>query len=149
MVQIRLATEEDKEVIAGFQIKMAWETERLELDPETVSLGVRSVFLDPAKGKYLVAVEGNTIIASMLLTNEWSDWRNKWFLWIQSVYVLPEKRKQGVFRLLYIFAREMVKNDENVAGLRLYVDSENKTAIATYKAIGMDGDHYKLFEWYK
>ncbi len=149
MVQIRLASIEDKEAIANFQIKMAQETENLKLDPEIVSLGVKSVFLDPVKGKYLVAVDDHQIIASMLLTSEWSDWRDKWFLWIQSVYVIPEKRGQGVFRKMYAFVQEMVQSDEDVAGLRLYVDSENKTAIATYKAIGMDGDHYKLFEWYK
>ena len=148
MVQIRLATIEDKEVIAGFQVKMALETENLKLDSETVRLGVKSVFLDPVKGKYLVAEDEN-IIASMLLTNEWSDWRDKWFLWIQSVYVVPEKREQGVFRKMYAFVQGMIRSDNNVAGLRLYVDSENKGAIATYKAIGMDGDHYKLFEWYK
>ena len=149
MVQIRLASIEDKEVIANFQIKMAQETENLKLDPEIVSLGVKSVFLDPVKGKYLVAVDDHQIIASMLLTSEWSDWRDKWFLWIQSVYVIPEKRGQGVFRKMYAFVQEMVQSDEDIAGLRLYVDSENKTAIATYRAIGMDGDHYKLFEWYK
>ena len=149
MVQIRLASIEDKEAIANFQIKMAQETENLKLDPEIVSLGVKSVFLDPVKGKYLVAVDDHQIIASMLLTSEWSDWRDKWFLWIQSVYVIPEKRGQGVFRKMYAFVQEMAQSDEDVAGLRLYVDSENKTAIATYKAIGMDGDHYKLFEWYK
>jgi len=149
MVQIRLANIEDKEVIAGFQTKMALETENLKLDQKTVRLGVKSVFLDPVKGKYLVAEEENNIIASMLLTNEWSDWRDKWFLWMQSVYVVPEKREQGVFRKMYDFVKEMIKNDDDMAGLRLYVDSENKGAIATYKAIGMDGDHYKLFEWYK
>ncbi len=149
MVQIRLATEEDKEVIAGFQIKMARETEDMELNSETVHLGVKSVFLDPAKGKYIVAVDNQIIIASLMLTSEWSDWRDKWFLWIQSVYVIPERRGQGVFRKMYTFVQQMIQSDEQIAGLRLYVDSANKPAIATYKAIGMDGDHYKLFEWYK
>lgn len=149
MVQIRLASEEDRNIIAGFQIEMAFETENLRLDPQTVDLGVRSVFLDPLKGKYIVAEDDKKIIASMMLTPEWSDWRNKWFLWIQSVYVIPEKRGRGVFRLMYSFAQEMVRRDEMAAGLRLYVDTGNKPAIATYKAIGMDGDHYKLFEWYK
>jgi len=149
MVQIRLATEEDKDVISGFQIRMAIETEELKLDKKRVLSGVLGVFRDPLKGKYLVAIENGKIIASLLLTGEWSDWRNKWFLWIQSVYVLPEQRGRGVFRQMYEHVKMMVKNDEDVAGLKLYVDSENKSAIATYKAIGMDGDHYKLFEWYK
>jgi ribosomal protein S18 acetylase RimI-like enzyme len=149
MVQIRLATEEDKDVIAGFQLKMALETEDLLLDEKTVREGVLGVFRDPSKGKYFVATDGQQVIASTLLTNEWSDWRNQWFLWIQSVYVLPEKRGKGVFRKMYESIRQMIKNDETIAGLKLYVDSENESAIATYKAIGMDGEHYKLFEWYK
>jgi GNAT superfamily N-acetyltransferase len=149
MVQIRLATEEDKDVIAGFQLKMALETEDLRLDEKTVREGVLGVFRDPSKGKYFVATEDQQIIASTLLTNEWSDWRNQWFLWIQSVYVLPEKRGKGVFRKIYETIKEMVRADGNIAGLKLYVDSENESAIATYKAIGMDGEHYKLFEWYK
>ena len=149
MVQIRLAATEDKDVISGFQIRMALETEGIKLDEEKVLSGVLGVFRDPLKGKYLVATENSKIIASLLLTGEWSDWRNKWFLWIQSVYVIPDKRGRGVFRQMYEHVKTMVKNDEDVAGLKLYVDSENKSAIATYKAIGMDGDHYKLFEWYK
>lgn len=149
MVQIRLATEEDKDVIANFQLKMALETEDLHLDEKTVEEGVLGVFRDPSKGKYFVAVEDQHVIASTLLTNEWSDWRNQWFIWIQSVYVLPEKRGIGVFRKMYNTIQEMVQNDETIAGLKLYVDTENESAIATYKAVGMDGEHYKLFEWYK
>jgi len=149
MVQIRLASEEDKDVIADFQLRMALETEDLHLDEKTVQDGVLGVFRDPSKGKYFVATEDQQVIASTLLTNEWSDWRNQWFLWIQSVYVLPEKRGKGVFRKMYESIREMVKHDEYIAGLKLYVDSKNESAIATYKAIGMDGEHYKLFEWYK
>jgi len=149
MVQIRLATEEDQDVIADFQLKMALETEDLRLDEKTVREGVLGVFRDPSKGKYFVATEDKQVIASTLLTNELSDWRNQWFLWIQSVYVLPRERGRGVFRKMYETIREMVKDDASVAGLKLYVDSENESAIATYKAIGMDGEHYKLFEWYK
>jgi len=149
MVQIRLATAEDTDVICSFQIKMALETEDMQLDKEIVHSGVLNVFRDPSKGKYFVAVADQQVIASTLLTNEWSDWRNQWFLWIQSVYVLPENRGKGVFRKMYETIKEMVRADENIAGLKLYVDSENKPAIATYKAIGMNGEHYKLFEWYK
>ena len=149
MVQIRLATEEDADVICGFQIKMARETEDQQLHDDIVYSGVIGVFRDPSKGRYFVAVEDQQVIASTLLTNEWSDWRNRWFLWIQSVYVLPEFRGKGVFRKMYETIKEMVMEDENIAGLKLYVDSENESAIATYKAIGMDGEHYKLFEWYK
>lgn len=149
MVQIRLALEEDSNVITDFQLKMALETEGIQLEKEKVKSGVSSVFRDPAKGKYFVAVEEEKIIASTLLTYEWSDWRNQWFLWIQSVYVIPEKRGKGVFRMMYDHIKKMVMNDDEIAGLKLYVDNDNLIAIKTYKAIGMDGEHYKLFEWYK
>jgi GNAT superfamily N-acetyltransferase len=149
MVQIRLAVEEDTNVIADFQLKMALETEGIHLNKKTVNLGVSSVFRDSSKGKYFVAVEDEKIIASTLLTNEWSDWRNQWFLWIQSVYVVPDKRGRGVFKKMFQYIQEMVKKDEDIAGLKLYVDSDNIDAIKTYKAVGMDGEHYKLFEWYK
>ena len=141
--------EEDSNVITDFQLKMALETEGIQLEKEKVKSGVSSVFRDPAKGKYFVAVEEEKIIASTLLTYEWSDWRNQWFLWIQSVYVIPEKRGKGVFRMMYDQIKQMVMNDDEIAGLKLYVDNDNLIAIKTYKAIGMDGEHYKLFEWYK
>lgn len=141
--------EEDSNVITDFQLKMALETEGIQLEKEKVKSGVSSVFRDPAKGKYFVAVEEEKIIASTLLTYEWSDWRNQWFLWIQSVYVIPEKRGKGVFRMMYDHIKKMVMNDDEIAGLKLYVDNDNLIAIKTYKAIGMDGEHYKLFEWYK
>ena len=149
MVRIRLAIEEDKKTIARFQIEMAKETENLDLDLSTLIDGVTSVFRDPAKGKYLVAEENKKIIGSMLLTAEWSDWRDKWVLWMQSVYVLPEHRKQGIFSLLYEYAKQTVQRDENIAGIRLYVDNSNLNAVKVYQAIGMNGDHYRVFEWMK
>jgi len=149
MVRIRLALEEDKKTIAQFQVEMAMETESLKLDIDALINGVTAVFRDPQKGKYLVAEDGKQIVASMLLTPEWSDWRDKWVLWIQSVYVLPEFRRKNIFSLMYEFAKQIAERDEKVAGMRLYVDNSNDKAIQVYKAIGMNGDHYRVFEWMK
>jgi GNAT superfamily N-acetyltransferase len=149
MVRIRLATEEDKKAIARFQMEMAKETENIELDMSALIDGITSVFRDPAKGKYIVADDSKNVVACMLLTPEWSDWRNKWVLWIQSVYVLPQNRKQGVFSLLFEYARQTIIRDENIAGIRLYVDNSNSKALEVYKAVGMNGDHYRVFEWMK
>lgn len=148
MIQIRLATKDDHQVIADFQIKMALETENLNLDPEEVLTGVLSVIRDPEKGKYFVAAtEENKIVSSLLVTFEWSDWRNKWILWIQSVYVSPEYRKQGVFRKMFEQVKQWAEQDPEITGLRLYVDKSNDNAIKVYRQIGMDGEHYQVFEW--
>ncbi len=149
MFHIRLANEEDSQAIINFQMKMAMESEGFALDRETLASGVIAVFRDPQKGKYFVVDHDGKIIASMLLTPEWSDWRNQWVLWIQSVYVLPEYRNKGVFRMMYSHAKKLVEEDNDCAGLRLYVDVDNKNALAVYRALGMDGDHYRVFEWMK
>lgn len=149
MIQIRLANEYDSQHIVDFQIEMAMETEGLELSHKIVSEGVKSVFQDPSKGKYYVATNDENILASLLLTPEWSDWRNAWVMWIQSVYVMPEKRNKGVFKLMYKYILESVKENEEIAGLRLYVDLSNNRARAVYKQLGMNGDHYQLFEHMK
>jgi ribosomal protein S18 acetylase RimI-like enzyme len=149
MISIRLANEGDTEAIVEFQLKMALESESLELDHETLENGVHAVFLDPQKGKYFLAVDDDMIIASLMLTPEWSDWRDQWVMWVQSVYVEPKYRRQGVFKMMYEHIRKIVQQDDNTAGLRLYVDVSNKNAVEVYKAIGMDGDHYTVFEWMK
>ena len=147
MVQIRLATQEDQQIIADFQMKMAMETENFQLDIETVNTGVNAVLRDPAKGKYFVAEDNGQVVASLLITFEWSDWRNKWVAWIQSVYVIEEYRKKGVFRTMYEHIREWAQMDDEIAGIRLYVDKTNHRAINVYTKLGMNGDHYQLFEW--
>lgn len=149
MVRIRPSFEEDAEVIAGFQLKMALETENLSLDKETVIQGVLHVYRDSSKGKYLVALEDERIIGSLLMTYEWSDWRNNTVVWVQSVYVLPEFRKKGVFNALYQTVKQMVMEDDSFAGIRLYVDRTNTNAQQVYQKSGMNGEHYQLFEWMK
>ena len=146
MIQVRLSNEYDK---TEFQIKMANETEGMELDKDTVNKGVESVFKDPKKGKYYVATENDVIVASMLITYEWSDWRNNWVFWLQSVYVLPEKRGKGIFKQMYEYIIKQVKESDKVAGLRLYVDVKNLAAREVYAKLRMDGDHYQVFEWMK
>jgi len=149
MMTIRKATENDIRTIAKFQQKMAYETEQLELDEETLIRGVGNVLKDPSKGFYLLAQENGNVIASMLLTPEWSDWRNSLYLWIQSLYVLPEHRKTGVFSKLYGYVRDLVMHSDEYAGLKLYVDKDNSAAQEAYRRVGMKASHYNLFEWNK
>jgi ribosomal protein S18 acetylase RimI-like enzyme len=125
---------------------MAMETEGLELKSEVISKGVMAVFHDDKKGEYYVAEESGSIVASLMTTYEWSDWRNANIWWFQSVYVIPEYRRKGVFRMMY----DYVKKEgiaQGIAGLRLYVESENLRAQKTYEAMGMNGAHYRTFEW--
>ncbi len=149
MVTIREAIAKDIPVIKDFQLKMAKETENLNLNFEIVNKGVSAVFGNSGLGKYYVAEVSGQTVASLLVTPEWSDWRNSKVLWIQSVYVLPEFREKGVFKKMYEFLKEMAGNTNNIAGLRLYVDKSNKKARHVYKTLGMDNEHYELFEWMK
>ncbi len=146
MIQIRLSNEYDIAKIVEFQVEMALETEGAKLGADTVNKGVTAVFNSPSKGTYFVAMDGNEIVGSLLLTPEWSDWRNKWVMWIQSVYVIPQKRGSGVFRSMYNHIEEYIGGDDDIAGLRLYVDLTNNKAREVYEKIGMIGDHYQLFE---
>ncbi len=133
--------------IVSFQQKMAMETESLELDSNILNKGVQAVFDDPAKGTYYVAVENDNIIGSLMITYEWSDWRNGQVYWIQSVYVLPEHRGKGVYKQMYLHLKEQVEKSPDVRGLRLYVEKDNVNAQKVYSKLGMDGEHYKMFEW--
>lgn len=135
--------------IVDFQKKMAHETESLKLDTSILTKGVSQVFNDPAKGFYLMVEDEGFPIASVLLTPEWSDWRNSTFLWIQSLYVLPAYRNKGVFRKIYDFVKSLVNASDDYAGIKLYVDEHNLIAQKAYSRVGMDESHYQLFEWYK
>ena len=127
MITIRESVFNDTSVIADFQQKMAFETEDIYLDNNKVRAGVNAVMEDKSKGFYIVAEEGE-IVASMLLTPEWSDWRNGYFLWIQSLYVIPDYRKKGVFRMMYDFVKNKVNSSEVYVGIKLYVDQHNEVA---------------------
>jgi GNAT superfamily N-acetyltransferase len=146
MATIRKAISEDASVIADFQQKMAWETEQLTLEKSVLVPGVNAVFVNPARGQYWIAEENSIVIASLLITCEWSDWRNTSVWWIQSVYVLPEFRRKGTFRLMYYHIRKEADR-QGVAGLRLYVETNNTRAQKTYEALGMQKEHYQMYEW--
>lgn len=146
MIVVRKASPSDAPVIKGFQQKMAWETEKITLDPDTVTKGVNAVFLDQSRGRYYVAVAEGKVVASLLITYEWSDWRNRNVWWFQSVYVIPEFRRKGVFRKMYSHIRNLAEV-QGIAGLRLYVETRNTVARRTYEVLGMSGEHYSFYEW--
>jgi GNAT superfamily N-acetyltransferase len=146
MLSIRKATKSDAPVIIEFQQAMAWETEQMTLDPETLTSGVNAVFNNHPCGQYWVAEDDGVIIASLLITYEWSDWRNTNVWWFQSVYVLPAWRRKGIFKAMYLRIKAEAEK-QGVAGLRLYVETNNYTAQQTYEAMGMQSRHYKMFEW--
>ena len=146
---IRLATNSDIETIALFQVLMAKETEDLNLDPDTVQKGVKAIFDNPEKGFYLVTEEDGEVVASLMITYEWSDWRAKTTWWIQSLYVKPEHRRKGIYRKMYEHLKNKIKDDNTVGGIRLYVDKTNVKAQKAYEALGMDGEHYSMYEYMK
>jgi ribosomal protein S18 acetylase RimI-like enzyme len=148
-LRIRAAVPSDAPAIVGFQLRMARETEDLELDSATVTRGVAAVFADPTKGAYWMAERGGAAVASLLTTYEWSDWRDGVVLWVQSVYVTPEERGRGVYRALYEHLRREVEESPDLKGIRLYVDKRNTAAQAVYERLGMTREHYEMFEWMK
>jgi GNAT superfamily N-acetyltransferase len=143
---IRRATIDDAEILARFNEAMAEETEDKTLDPDTVRAGVRAVFDKPEQVFYLVAERDSTIVGSLMITTEWSDWRNADFWWIQSVYVRPEARRTGVYTALHRDVRRRARNTEDVCGLRLYVERANAAAQAAYDELGMDEPPYRMYE---
>ena len=145
---IKQARIKDLETLLRFDLKMALETEDLELPPEKLRPGIEAALNDENKGIYYVAMINNQIVGSLMITREWSDWRNSWVAWIQSVYVKEKYRRQGIYSALYQHIKDKVITGE-FAGIRLYVDKTNHNARKTYSALGMNGEHYSLFEWMK
>lgn len=148
MVHYREATPADASTIVDFQLAMARETEDLELDRDVLNDGVNAVFADPALGRYYVAVDEGRVIGSLMITYEWSDWRNGMVWWIQSVYVVPDMRRRGIYAGLYTHVKLLVEQS-TVRGIRLYVDKRNVPAQEVYTRLGMNGEHYLVFEWMK
>jgi len=143
---IRLAGREDADIIAEFNVSMAKETEGKDLSGEVVRRGVLGLFEQGDYGFYVVAQVGDTVAGSLMITYEWSDWRAGVFWWIQSVYVRPEFRQQGVFREMYEFLREMASGREDVCGFRLYVEKSNAIAQNTYEKLGLSEVYYRVYE---
>ena len=145
-LEIRLAGNSDVETLAAYNAAMARETEEIELDLARLQAGVAAVLADAGKGFYLVAEDGGAVIGQLLITYEWSDWRNGVFWWVQSVYVRPEDRGKGVYSTLYQDAVRRAREAGNVCGLRLYVEHENTRAQAAYKKLGMQPTVYQMYE---
>ena len=145
-VEIRLAGAGDAAALAGFNAAMALETESRVLEARSLRPGVEAVLRDPGNGFFLVADAGGEIAGALFVTYEWSDWRNGRFWWIQSVYVRPEYRRRGVYRQLHEFVRRRARAEEDVVGLRLYVERDNANARRTYTALGMRETPYRMYE---
>lgn len=145
---IRRGESRDAAVVAEFNRRLAEESEGKTLDAAVLAAGVRAVLADPNKGLYFLAEENGTIVGQLMITTEWSDWRNGWFWWIQSVYIRHESRRQGVFRALYRHVEQAATDDPTVIGLRLYVERENESAQQTYLRLGMELTHYLMLEKY-
>jgi ribosomal protein S18 acetylase RimI-like enzyme len=145
-IHTRPATTHDTAILAEFNVAMAQETEARQLDLSTVTAGVRGLLENPQAGFYLVAEEHGRVVGSLMVTFEWSDWRNKTFWWIQSVYVHPAQRRRGIFTCLFRAIQAMATSRRDVCGLRLYVEQHNHIAQATYKSLGMDETHYDMYE---
>lgn len=146
---VRNATTKDIPTIILFQQKMAWETEGIHLDPSVLTEGVKNIFQDVNRGEYYVADENETVVGSLMTTYEWSDWRNGTVLWIQSVYIDKGHRGKGIYKKMYEHIQQIVKKSPDLRGIRLYVDKTNESAQRVYEKLGMNGEHYQVFEWMK
>ena len=146
-MNVRSAVAADAVSLIDFNQKMALETEGKELNAEILARGVNAVFSDPNKGFYVVAEDAGSIVGGLMVTYEWSDWRDKWFWWIQSVYIVPEARGKGIYRRMYDFVKEQAaENAEPVCGFRLYVEHENTNAQKVYERVGMRNSIYFMYE---
>ncbi len=145
-ILIRLARPEDAPAMVEFNQAMALETEGKTLDSQTLTSGVRSVFDDQEKGFYAVAEADGRIVGGLMITFEWSDWRNGWFWWIQSVYILPDFRGRRIYSLLYAFVKKEAEKQGDVCGFRLYVEKENEQAQKVYEKLGMQKTYYFMYE---
>lgn len=147
ILRIRDAVPDDLEFIARGNEAMALETEHKRLDPETVRQGVGNALRDPAHGRYFVAEDSaGRPVGQLMLTYEWSDWRNGQFWWFQSVYVLPDARRHGVFKAMYDHVEALARTTPGVIGLRLYVEGDNERAQRTYARCGMTARDYRFME---
>jgi len=145
-MNIRLANASDAADLVEFNQAMALETEGKHLDSEILKNGVEAVFSDEKKGFYVVTEADAKIVGGLMVTFEWSDWRNGWFWWIQSVYILPDYRGRRIYRLMYEFVKNKANQAKNVCGFRLYVEKENVNAQKVYEKLGMESSHYLMYE---
>ena len=146
VAHIRTANAADAQTIAEFNAAMALESESVVLDLDVVTAGVAAALADPGKAFYLLSEVAGEPAGQLMVTYEWSDWRNGWIWWIQSVYVKPEHRRRGVYSGLYHRLEELAAHEGNVRGIRLYVMRENAPAKRTYESLGMHHSEYDLYE---
>lgn len=144
-LHVRAARLDDADTIADYNIRIAHETESITLNRAVVAKGVRAILQDSAKGSYFVAESDGLVIGQLLITHEYSDWRNGDIWWIQSVYVHPEHRKKGAFKSLYKYAESQARASQAV-GIRLYVDAHNSSAQQAYQRLGMGNSNYRVME---
>ena len=145
-IVVRAGSAADLDFIVDCNARLARETEHKDLDPAKLRPGVESLLAAPAKGRYFIAELDRRPVGQIMLTTEWSDWRNGFFWWIQSVYVMPQARRAGVFTALFRHLERLAREDTQVCGLRLYVDHANEDAQRTYRRLGLGATHYALME---
>ena len=143
---VRIGEYKDVDTLVESNMALAWETERKKLSSEVVTEGVHALLGNPQYGFYVVAELAGKVVGSVMVTFEWSDWRCGLIWWIQSVYVKPDFRRQGVFRSLYEFLREKASRERNVCGFRLYVLGSNRTGKDAYGGVGMKETSYGVYE---
>ena len=143
---VRAARADDLDVLVEFSVAMAHETEAYELPPDTVRAGMAALLADPSRGRVFVVEDGGAVVAALVLTLEWSDWRNGFFWWIQNVYVVPAHRRRGHYSRMHEHVRALAARDPETCGLRLYVEQDNRAARTTYERLGMRETHYRLYE---
>jgi len=145
-MKIRKGQLSDLQSLVNFNQAMALETEGQSLDAKTLTLGVKTLLNSPEKGLYLVAQLNDEIIGSLMVTFEWSDWKAKDYYWIQSVYIRPENRRQGIYSKLYQAVKDLAHAQGGAASFRLYVEQDNTSAQNTYKTLGMEQSYYLMYE---
>jgi ribosomal protein S18 acetylase RimI-like enzyme len=145
-INIRVAKHSDVISLVKFNQLMAWETEQKKLNEDILSKGVSALISDDNKGFYLVAEQNSVVVGSLMVTTEWSDWRNGVFWWVQSVYISPDYRRKGIYAQLYREVKMLAERQTGVCGFRLYVEKENLIAQKTYESLGMHPTHYLMYE---
>ena len=145
-IRIRQGTTSDINRIAEFQQALAQESEGKTLDDDLLLKGIQKIFQDEGRGFYLIAESGDQVVGALMITYEWSDWRNANFWWIQSVYVDNKWRRQGVYRALHDYVDDIARSRNDICGIRLYVERNNTVAQQTYNSLGMSQSHYHLYE---
>lgn len=145
-ITIRKGKRQDVETIVNFNVALARKSENIQLDPLTVIQGVQALLENPQYGFYVVAERDGTVLGCLMITYEWSDWRNGVIWWMQSVFVRPESRRRGILKKLFTFIREKAKQQGNVCGFRLYVEKNNQNAQTGYERVGMNKAAYDMYE---